>query len=67
MVATNVNELKELLVRVKVESEALRQKLNVSKTMIMRIRSDGTEEPVIVSGDEAEQVTRFNFLGSLIY
>ena len=39
---------------------------NVSKTKIMTIGSVGNEEPVIVSGDEVEQVTQFNFLGSLI-
>ena len=32
----------------------------------MTIGGDGNEEPVIVSGDEVERVTQFNFLGSLI-
>ena len=66
LLATNAKELKTLLLRVKAASEAMGLRLNVSKTKIMTIGSDGNEDPIIVDGDEVEQVTQFNFLGALI-
>lgn len=66
LIATDPEELKELLLKVKAESEALGLRLNVSKTKIMTVGSDGNEDPIIVDGNEIERVTQFNFLGSLI-
>ena len=66
LVATNASDLKDLLLKVKAESEVLGLKLNVSKTKIMIVGGDGVEEPLLVDGTEVEQVTQFNFLGSLI-
>ena len=59
-------ELEELLLIVKAKSEALGLRLNVSKTKIMIVGSDGNEDPIVVDGTEVEHVTQFNFLGSLI-
>ena len=56
----------ELLKRVKVESELLDLRLNVSKTKIMTIGPDSVEEPLIIDGNEVESVSKFNFLGSMI-
>ena len=64
--ASNWIDLKDHLLRVKAESEALDLRLNVSKTKIMIIGCDGNIEPFLVGGTEVEQVTQFNFLGSLI-
>ena len=66
LVATSALELEELLLIVKTKSEALGLWLNVSKTKIMIVGSDGNEDPIVVDGTEVEHVTQFNFLGSLI-
>ena len=66
LVATSALELKELLLIVKAKSEGLGLRLNVSKTKIMIVGSDGNEDPIVVDGTEVEHVTQFNFLGSLI-
>ena len=66
LVATSALELEELLLIVKAKSEALGLRLNVSKTKIMIVGSDGNEDPLVVDGTEVEHVTQFNFLGSLI-
>ena len=52
--------------RVKVESELLGLRLNVSKTKIMAIGPDSVEELLIIDGNEVESVSKFIFLGSLI-
>ena len=66
LVATSALELEELLLIVKAKSEALGLRLNVSKTKIMIVGSDGNEDPIVVDGTEVEHMTQFNFLGSLI-
>ena len=66
LVATSALELEEVLLIVKAKSEALGLRLNVSKTKIMIVGSDGNEDPIVVDGTEVEHVTQFNFLGSLI-
>ena len=66
LVVTSALELEELLLIVKAKSEALGLRLNVSKTKIMIVGSDGNEDPIVVDGTEVEHVTQFNFLGSLI-
>ena len=66
LIATDAVELKELLLKVKAASEALGLRVNVSKTKIMTVGSDGNEDPISVDGDEVEQVTQFNFVGSLV-
>ena len=66
LIATSVADMAELLKRVKVESELLGLRLNVSKTTIMAIAPDSVEEPFIIDGNEVGSVSKFNFLGSLI-
>ena len=66
LIATSVADMAELLKRVKVESELLGLRLNVSKTNIMSIGPDSVEEPLTIDGNEVESVSKFNFLGSLI-
>ena len=66
LVATSALELEELLLIVKAKSEAHGLRLNVSKTKIMIVGSDGNEDPTVVDGTEVKHVTQFNFLGSLI-
>ena len=60
LVATSALELEELLLIVKAKSEALGLRLNVSKTKIMIVGSDGNEDPIVVDGTEVEHVTQFN-------
>ena len=59
LVATSALELEELLLVVKVKSEALGLRLNVSKTTIMIVGSDRNEDPIVVDGTEVEHVTQF--------
>ena len=66
LIATSGAEMAELLKWVKVESELLGLRLNVSKTKIMAIRPDSVEEPVMIDVSEVESVSKFNFSGSLI-
>ena len=66
LIATSVADMAELLKGVKVESELLGLRLNVSKTKIMAIGPDSVEEPLIIDGTEVESVSKFNFLRSLI-
>ena len=61
--AENEEELKSLLMKVKVESEKVGLKLNIQKTKIM------TSGPITswqVDGGKVETVTDFIFLGSKI-
>ena len=63
LMAESEEELKSLLMKVKVESEKVGLKLNIQKTKIM---SSG---PIIsweIDGDRVETVSDFNFLGSKI-
>ena len=64
--ATSVADMAELLKRVKVESELLSLRPNVSKTKNMAIGPDSVEEPFIIDSIEVESVSKFNFLGSLV-
>ena len=70
LIATSVADMAELLKRVKIESELLGLRLNVSKTKIMAIGPDSVEKPLIITcnGNEVESVSKFNYLhvGSLI-
>ena len=61
--AESEEELKSLLIKVKVESEKVGLKLNIQKTKIM------ASSPVTswqIEGERAETVTDFIFLGSKI-
>ena len=61
--AESEEELKSLLVKVKVESEKIGLKLNIQKTKIM------TSGPIIsweINGETVETVSEFIFLGSKI-
>ena len=73
LIATSVANMAEFLKRVKVESELLclrlnvsRTRLNVSRTKIMAKGPDCLEEPLIIDGNEVELISKFNFIGSLI-
>ena len=66
LIAPSVADMAELLKRVKVESELLGLRLNVSKTKIIAIGPDSVEELLIIDGNEVESVSKFNFQGSLI-
>ena len=63
LMAENEEELKNLLMRVKEESEKISLKLNTKKTKIM------ASSPIIswqIEGERVEAVTDFLFLGSKI-
>ncbi|XP_033099893.1 uncharacterized protein LOC117103443 [Anneissia japonica] len=66
LVATNLEELRMVLERVKQESETLGLRLNVSKTKFMVIGENHPTDTLIVDGKEVEKVTQFNFLGALV-
>jgi hypothetical protein len=51
---------------VKVESEALGLRLNVTETKLIKVGSYVSNQPLLVDGTEVECVDQFNFLGSLI-
>ena len=61
--AESKEELKNLLMRVKKESEKARLKLNITKTKIM---ASGPITSWQIKGEEVELVTDFLFLGSKI-
>ena len=63
LMAESEEELKSLLMKVKVESEKVGLKLNIQKTNIM------ASDPITswrIDGETMETVTDFNFLGSKI-
>ena len=61
--AESEEELKNLMMRVKVESEKASLKLNIQKTKIM---ASGPITPWQIDGETMETVTDFIFLGSKI-
>ena len=63
LMAESEEELKSLLMKVKVESEKLRLKLNIQKTKIMASSSITSWE---INGETVEIVSDFIFLGSKI-
>ena len=66
LLATSQEELGILLKKVKNESESLGLRLNVAKTKFMVIGDDGNITPLLVDGQNVDQIQQFNFLGSLI-
>ena len=63
LVAENEEELKSLLMKVKVESEEVGLKLNIQKTKIM---ASGPITSWQIDGETVETVSDFIFLGSKI-
>ena len=61
LMAENKEELKSLLMKVKVESEKVGLKLNIQKTKIM---ASGPITSWQIDGETVETVTDFIFLGS---
>ena len=61
--ADSEEELKSLLIKVKVESEKVRLKLNIQKTKIM---ASGPTTSWEIDGETGETVSDFFFLGSKI-
>ena len=61
--AESEEELKSLLMKVKMESEKAGLKLNVQKTMIM---ASGPISSRWIDGETMETVTNFIFVGSII-
>ena len=59
LITTCVADMAEPLKRVKVESELLGLRLNVSKTKIVAIGPDSVEEPLIIDGNKVESVPKF--------
>ena len=66
LITPSLEELCDLLLKVKHESEALGLHLNVAKTKIMMIGEDTQTDPIIIENEEVEVVTKFNFLGAYI-
>ena len=66
LLAGSLDELSDVLVRVKNESEAMGLRLNVAKTKLMIIGGNNSTSPLVIDGKEVEEVSQFNFLGSLI-
>ena len=63
LMAESEEELKSLLMKVKVESEKVGLKLNIQKTKIM---ASGPITSWQIDGETVETVTDFTFLGSKI-
>ena len=63
LMAESEEELKSLLMKVKVESEKVGLKLNIQKTKIM---ASGTITSWEIDGETVETVSEFIFLGSKI-
>ena len=61
LLAESEEELKSLLMKVKVESQKVGLKLNIQKTKIM---ASGPITPWEIDGETVETVSDFNFLGS---
>ena len=65
LLANSLDEMSEILNRVKLESEAKGLKLNVTKTKYM-IVGDASNSSLSVDGQEVEKISDFNFLGAVI-
>ena len=63
LMAENEEELKSLMLKVKVESEKVGLKLNIQKTEIM---ASGSIISWLLDGEAGETVSNFIFLGSKI-
>jgi hypothetical protein len=66
LVTPSLEELCDLLLKVKHESAALGLHLNVAKTKIMMIGEDTRTDPITIENEEVEVVKKFNFLGAYI-
>ena len=64
LMAENEEELKSLLMKVKVESEKVGLKLNIQKTL--KVMASGPITSWEIDGDTVETVSDFIFLGSKI-
>lgn len=65
LLAESVQDLEDLILRVKEESERMGLYLNVKKTKIMTTASNG-QVHIAIDGEEIEVVKDFIFLGSII-
>ena len=63
MTPLSLQELWDLLVKVKHESGEMSLHLNVAKTNIMVIGKDVSVDSIMVENEEVEVVFKFNFLG----
>ena len=67
LIAGTMHELQELVNRVVMESEAVGLFLNVSKTKLMKIKTDQPSlENLVINGEVVEIVDNFNYLGAII-
>ena len=66
IIAQNITDLKNLLDRIKEESEAIGLYLNANKTKMMRISNNTDRSSITIDDTEIEDVNEFNFLGSYI-
>ena len=63
LISESEEELKSLLMKVKVESEKVGLKLNIQKT---KIKASGPINSWEIDGETVEMVSNFSFLGSKI-
>ena len=65
LIAGSLDELQNLVNRVKLESEKAGLFLNIKKTKVMRIQSTPTENGITI-GDNVENVDKFTYLGATL-
>ncbi|XP_063613390.1 uncharacterized protein LOC134786664 [Penaeus indicus] len=64
LIAGSIDELQNLVDRVKTESEKTGLLLNAKKTKVMKIQKTPTDQEIIIDGAPVENVTEFTYLGA---
>ena len=65
LIAGSIEELQELVERVKLESEKVGLFLNTKKTKVMKVQQNPSDSGIVIDGETAETVTTFKYLGAI--
>ena len=63
LIAGSLEELQDLVDRVRLESEKVGLFLNTKKTKVMKVQQNPTDRGIVIDGETVETVTRFKYLG----
>ena len=66
LITGSLDELQNLVNRVKSESKKAGLFLNIEKTKVMKIQSIPTENGITIDGDNVENVDKFTYLGATL-
>ena len=65
LIAGSIEELQDLVERVKLESEKVGLFLNTQKTKVMKVQQNPSDGGIVIDGETAETVTTFKYLGAI--